>query len=396
MRHIHQVLPLAFLCAPLSCTAAMPAAAEAPVVHAEDVDRRAAEEADAQESAAAAPADRTQKVPRLDVWGDYRWLYGKARMELPSVHQKRDVFLSTRRFRIAPTVHLGGGWSVGGMLEDIRYDKDTIAGAHKNDRHLYLSRLYAEHENGHGAKIRAGRFIFTPFEGNVFDKRVEGVRWRYGDKSVGMTSVFYGRTVAPTGDKRKRGIILGYERNWTKWMGGAFYYDLETELPAVTRAAVRRNPLALHNGIDRQRILELLAGYRFDRYRSLEFEYLHGHARTDLDHYDDKGHGYVATLRLRPSPDVEKAGDYGAWISYYHQPRATYLHHAMDGDPTFFGRAGFRGWGARADIVLVRGVALAVEGFDLRPARPATPLFMGRTFSGARQRVLGMSLTAYF
>lgn len=396
MRHIHQVLPLAFLCAPLSCTAAMPAAAEAPVVHAEDADRRAAEEADAQESAAAAPADRTQKVPRLDVWGDYRWLYGKARMELPSVHQKRDVFLSTRRFRIAPTVHLGGGWSVGGMLEDIRYDKDTIAGAHKNDRHLYLSRLYAEHENGHGAKIRAGRFIFTPFEGNVFDKRVEGVRWRYGDKSVGMTSVFYGRTVAPTGDKRKRGIILGYERNWTKWMGGAFYYDLETELPAVTRAAVRRNPLALHNGIDRQRILELLAGYRFDRYRSLEFEYLHGHARTDLDHYDDKGHGYVATLRLRPSPDVEKAGDYGAWISYYHQPRATYLHHAMDGDPTFFGRAGFRGWGARADIVLVRGVALAVEGFDLRPARPATPLFMGRTFSGARQRVLGMSLTAYF
>ena len=396
MRHIHQVLPLAFLCAPLSCTAAMPAAAEAPVVHAEDADRRAAEEADAQESAAAAPADRTQKVPRLDVWGDYRWLYGKARMELPSVHQKRDVFLSTRRFRIAPTVHLGGGWSVGGMLEDIRYDKDTIAGAHKNDRHLYLSRLYAEHENGHGAKIRAGRFIFTPFEGNVFDKRVEGVRWRYGDKSVGMTSVFYGRTVAPTGDKRKRGIILGYERNWTKWMGGAFYDDLETELPAVTRAAVRRNPLALHNGIDRQRILELLAGYRFDRYRSLEFEYLHGHARTDLDHYDDKGHGYVATLRLRPSPDVEKAGDYGAWISYYHQPRATYLHHAMDGDPTFFGRAGFRGWGARADIVLVRGVALAVEGFDLRPARPATPLFMGRTFSGARQRVLGMSLTAYF
>lgn len=396
MRHIHQVLPLAFLCAPLSCTAAMPAAAEAPVVHAEDADRRAAEEADAQESAAAAPADRTQKVPRLDVWGDYRWLYGKARMELPSVHQKRDVFLSTRRFRIAPTIHLGGGWSVGGMLEDIRYDKDTIAGAHKNDRHLYLSRLYAEHENGHGAKIRVGRFIFTPFEGNVFDKRVEGVRWRYGDKSVGMTSVFYGRTVAPTGDKRKRGIILGYERNWTKWMGGAFYYDLETELPAVTRAAVRRNPLALHNGIDRQRILELLAGYRFDRYRSLEFEYLHGHARTNLDHYDDKGHGYVATLRLRPSPDVEKAGDYGAWISYYHQPRATYLHHAMDGDPTFFGRAGFRGWGARADIVLVRGVALAVEGFDLRPARPATPLFMGRTFSGARQRVLGMSLTAYF
>ena len=355
---------------------------------------------DATEQSAPAelPTDTTnvEKTPRFEFWGDYRWLYGKARMELPSVHQQRDVFLSTRRFRIAPTAHLGGGWSISGMLEDIRYDKDTIAGAHRNDRHLYLSRLYTEHDNGHGAKIRTGRFIFTPIEGNVFDKRVEGVRWRYGDKSVGMTSIFYGRTVAPTGDKRKRGIILGYERNWTKWMGGAFYYDMETELPAVTRERAMKDPLALHNGIDHQRILELFAGYRFDRYRSIEVEYLHGRAETDLDRYDDEGHGYVATLRLRPSPDVEKAGDYGAWIAYYHQPRATYLHHAMDGDPTFFGRAGFRGWGARADIVLVRGVALAVEGFDLRPARSGMPLFRGRTFDAARQRVLGMSLTAYF
>ena len=385
MRHIQHLVPLALMGASLSC--AVPAAA-------------AALPPDAAEQSAEAeqPADtaNAEKTPRFEFWGDYRWLYGKAHMELPSVHQQRDVYLSTRRFRIAPTAHLGGGWSVSGMLEDIRYDKDTIAGAHRNDRHLYLSRLYAEHENGHGAKIRAGRFIFTPIEGNVFDKRVEGVRWRYGDKSVGMTSIFYGRTVARTGDKRKRGVILGYERNWTKWMGGAFYYDMETELPAVTRMQAMKDPLALHNGIDHQRILELFAGYRFDRYRSLEVEYLHGRAETDLDRYDDEGHGYVATLRLRPSPDVEKAGDYGAWIAYYHQPRATYLHHAMDGDPTFFGRVGFRGWGARADIVLARGVALAVEGFDLRPARSGTPLFMGRTYDGARQKVLGMSLTAYF
>ena len=385
MRHIHHLVPLALMGASLSCAVPAAAAALPP-----DAAEQIAPEEQRMDTA------NVEKTPRFEFWGDYRWLYGKARMELPSVKKRQDVFLSTRRFRIAPTAHLGGGWSISGMLEDIRYDKDTIAGAHRNDRHLYLSRLYTEHDNGHGAKIRAGRFIFTPIEGNVFDKRVEGVRWRYGDKSVGMTSIFYGRTVAPTGDKRKRGVILGYERNWTKWMGGAFYYDMETELPAVTRVQAMKDPLALHNGIDHQRILELFAGYRFDRYRSIEVEYLHGRAETDLDRYDNEGHGYVATLRLRPSPDVEKAGDYGAWIAYYHQPRATYLHHAMDGDPTFFGRAGFRGWGARADIVLVRGVALAVEGFDLRPARSGTPLFMGRTFDGARQKVLGMSLTAYF
>ena len=49
----------------------------------------------------------------------------------------------------------------------------------------------------------------------------------------------------------------------------------------------------------------------------------------------------------------------------------------MDGDPTFFGRAGFRGWGARADIVLTRGVVLAVEGFELRPVCFVMQIFMG-------------------
>jgi len=374
------------LCAPLSCAAAetAPVGEEKPAVQGETAD-----------AAASAPA-AAAKTPRIEFWGDYRWLYGKARMELPSVGKKQDVYLSTRRFRIAPTIHLGGEWSVSGMLEDMRYDKDTIAGAHRNDHHLYLSRLYVEHENAHGVRIRAGRFIFTPIEGNVFDKRVEGVRWRHGDKSVGMTSIFYGRTVGPTGSKRRRGVILGYERNWTKWMGGAFYYDLMTEAPAVTMAEARRNPLALHNGIDRQRVLELFAGYRFDRHRSLELEYLHGRTHTELDGYADVGRGCVATLRLHPSPDVERAGDYGAWIAYYHQPRATYLHHTMDGDPHFFGRAGFRGWGARADIVLTRGLVLAVEGYDLRPTRSGAPLFMGRTYDSARQKVLGMSLTAYF
>ena len=385
MRQIHRLVPLALLCASFSCAEG----AEIPQLPAAEGERSAA-------AAPAADMPQTKKPPQIDVWGDCRWLYGKARLELPSVSRRQDVYLSTRRFRIAPTVHMGGGWSVGGMLEDTRYDKDTIAGAHRSDRHLYLSRLYVEHENEHGVKIRAGRFVFTPIDGNVFDKRLDGVRWRHGDKNVGMTSIFYGRTVARTGDQRRRGIILGYERNRAHWMGGAFYYDFTTELPAVTQERALRDPLALHNGIDRQRVLELFAGYRFDRHRSLTVEYLHGRAHTNLDHHDDEGRGLVATLRLRPSPNVERAGDYGAWIAYYHQPRATYIHHTMDGDPNFFGRAGFRGWGARADIVLTRGIVLAVEGFDLRPARSGTPLAMGCTYDGARQRVMGMSLTAYF
>ena len=376
--------------------AALPRAVAAPD-NTTDVEEQVRAEAPAPMTRAgqeAVPPVRT--APRITLWGDYRWLYGKGQMQLPSVDEKRNVFLSTRRFRIAPTLHLSDAWSVSGMIEDIRYDKDPAGASHTSDRHLYLSRLYVEYADAHAAKIRAGRYIFTPIEGNVFDKRVEGVRYRRGNKDIGMTSVFYGRTVASRAKERKRGVILGYERNWEKWMGGAFYYDLHSEAPAVTAEEARRNPLALHGGMDRQRVLELFAGYRFGRHSSFELEYLHGRAHTDLGGWTEHGSGAVATLRLRRSPDVEKAGDYGLWISYYHQPRATFLHHAMDGDPSFFGRAGFRGWGARTDIVLMRGVALAVEGFDLRPAHPAAALVPMRSYHGARQRVLGMSVTAYF
>ena len=116
MRHLY-LLPLALLCAPLSC-----ATAETETAAEEKTAARG-------ETADTAPDPAAEKLPRLAVWGDYRWLYGKARMELPSVGKKQDVYLSTRRFRIAPTIHLGEGWSVSGMLEDMRYDKDTIAGA---------------------------------------------------------------------------------------------------------------------------------------------------------------------------------------------------------------------------------------------------------------------------
>ena len=101
MRRIDRLVPIMLLCAPLSCAAAetAPAGEEKLAVQGETAD-----------AAASAPA-AAAKTPRIEFWGDYRWLYGKARMELPSVGKKQDVYLSTRRFRIAPTIHLGEVWS---------------------------------------------------------------------------------------------------------------------------------------------------------------------------------------------------------------------------------------------------------------------------------------------
>ena len=80
VRHIQHLVPLALVGASLSC--AVPAAA-------------AALPPDAAEQSAPAeqPTDtaNVEKTPRFEFWGDYRWLYGKARMELPSVKKRQDV-----------------------------------------------------------------------------------------------------------------------------------------------------------------------------------------------------------------------------------------------------------------------------------------------------------------
>ena len=357
----------------------------------------AAPEPDEAASSESGRTEAKERYPKFELSGEYRWLFGEGRMELPEAHRKEKTLLATRRLRLFPLLHLDKEWSLRTQLEDIRYDKDPAGTPHKSDRRLYLSRLYIEHTTRHATKLSVGRFNFMALDGNAFDRRVEGVRYRFGDGvKVGRASVFYGRTVAREAGKRKRGLILSYEQRRQKWQGGVYYFDLKSEAAPLTLQEARKKPLSLGNAFDRQRALEMYASYRFDKHRSLSLEWLHGWARTELDGWTGRGDGFVATLHLRQPPDLERPGDYGLWISYYHQPRATFIAHTMDADPTFFGRAGFCGWGARADIVLARGLVLAIEGFDLKPAQPETPLFGPISYRGARQRVLGMSATAYF
>lgn len=359
-------------------------------------------EATAPAKEAAAPSGGGQAkaeahYPKFEISGEYRWLFGEGRMELPEAHKKEKRLLVTRRLRLFPLLHLDKEWSLRLRLEDLRYDKDPAGSSHKSDRRLYLSRVYVEHVTQRTTRLRAGRFSFKALDGNVFDQPVDGVRYGFGDvKKEGRTSVFYGRTVAREVSKRKRGLILSYERKWQKWQGGVYYFDLKSEAVSLTPQEVRRNPLSLGNAFERQRVLELHTSYRFDKHRSISLEWLHGLARADFDGWTGRGDGFVATLRLRQPPNLKKPGDYGLWVSYYHQPRATFIVHTMDADPTFFGRAGFRGWGVRSDIILARGLVLAIEGFDLKPVQPDMPFFGPCSYRGARQRGFGTSVTVRF
>lgn len=352
----------------------------------------------ARDSVAASPAAKpAPHDPRFAISGSFRWLFGKGILEAPAAVKREDTLLKTRRLRLFPSVDFDDGWSLHAMLEDMRFDREPGGPPHhQSDRHLYLSRLYLEHRGANSTKLSAGRFKIIVNDGNVFDHRVDGIGCSFGDmRTTGRTTVFYGRTTADEARERKRGAILSYEKAWGKWRGGFHYFDLHSEESSSRLPRALRTPLVVANAIDGQRVGDLCAAYRFDRHRSLSLEWLHGRAESDLDGWRQTADGFAAILRLRQPPNIEKPGDHDFAIAYYQQPRAVFVHHTMSADPTFFGRAGFCGWGARASVVLTRGIVFLIEGFDLKALDETASL--GRvTYHGARERAVATRLTAYF
>lgn len=353
-----------------------------------------------------------KRKPLLELHGDYRWLYGEGRFRADvqstapvdaarlltrgektfSRHDQK-VWMETRRLRLFPTLHITDHLAVKAMLEDDRTDKGEEEGITKN-HHLYLSRAYLEYDN-HFFKAEAGRFNYFLIDGNLMDKRVEGVRLRYKDSAspTGRFTLAYVRTVDGKSAQRE-GWILENKREEGKWLTHAAYIDFHS-----SRRRRESIPLLSQYGFDvgrtgerawdHQRIGECTISYspNDDWTVGADLVWAYGHHKSDGYHTNETS--YVAHV-LYGEADPRKPGSHGVWLRYYHVPSAALIAPTMDADTTFFRRMGFRGWGARMDYVVAKGLVWAVEGFSLqnRSDGPFTKNF--------HEYVLGTSLTAYF
>lgn len=341
---------------------------------------------------------RTQKntYPYVEVHGDYRWLWGKGRFSAHTVQPGKNprrhdetVYLATRRLRIFPFIHLNEYTSVRTQLEDNRNDKD-----HDADQHLYLGRLYIQHETEQ-LKLEAGRFNYYLLDGNIIDKKVDGLRFRLGQKgtSPGSFTLFAGRTTGSDDWHRKIGWSLLHSRLNGHFQSDTAFLDFRNAShlpPAFPSLAVYGvYPERAGLGFDRQRILQWRGLYQFRPDFRTSLELLRAWGRHEADRYSQSETGFVASI-IYGRLDERKQGSYEAWLRYYDQPSSTILYHTMDADTTFFRRMGFRGWGLRLDYVLRPGLIWAVEGFSLKNCHDATYT------ASFHEYVIGTSLTAYF
>ena len=338
------------------------------------------------------PVTVKSTYPYLEIHGDYRWLWGRGQFRADSRsapdkvrrHDER-LYMATRRLRLFPFLHFSETTSLRAQLEDLRSDKD-----HTADRPLYLGRLYVQHEQDR-LKVEAGRFNYYLLDGNIIDKKVDGLRLRLGQRSAypGSLTFFAGRTTGPDDRHRLRGWSLLYSSQYGRLKSDAVYLDFRRLAPLPASGPKQLGQSRAGMGFDRQRITEWRLSYELTPKLTTSLDLLHAQGRHEADAYHTNDTGFVAALTYGHLDERQK-GSYEAWLRYYDQPSASILYHTMDGDTTFFRRMGFRGWGARLDYVLQPGLVWAVEGFSLKNRHDTA-------WTGAfRETVIGTSLTAYF
>ena len=338
------------------------------------------------------PVTEKNTYPYVDIHGDYRWLWARGQFRADSRtapdkvrrHDER-IYLTTRRLRLFPFIHLNEKTSLRTQLEDLRNDKDANA-----DHHLYLGRLYVQHEQAR-LKVEAGRFNYYLLDGNVIDKKVDGLRLRLGERTTGPGSLtfFAGRTTGSDDRHRLRGWSLLYSSQHGRLKSDAAYLDFRRlqDLPSSRPSLIGQSRAG--TGFDEQRIAEWRLMYELTPKLTASLDLLHAWGRHDADDYDTTDSGFVAALTYGHLDERQK-GSYEAWIRYYDQPSASILYHTMDGDTTFFRRMDFRGWGARLDYIVCPGLDWAIEGFSLKNRHDTV-------WTGDfRETVIGTSLTAYF
>ena len=207
------------------------------------------------------PTTLKNTYPYVEVHGDYRWLWGKGRFSAHTAQPGREsrrhdetIYMATRRLRIFPFIYVNEHTSIRTQLEDNRNDKD-----HEADHHLYLGRLYIQHETEQ-TKVEAGRFNYYLLDGNVIDKKVDGLRFRLGQKGIspGSITLFAGRTTGPDDEHRKIGWSLLHSRlNGRFQSDTAFLYfrnasSLPPTFPSLTAYGIY--PGQAGTRYDRQRI----------------------------------------------------------------------------------------------------------------------------------------------
>lgn len=229
------------------------------------------------------------------------------------------------RNRLYGDYNIDGNWHAVAMVES----EKNLSGS-GDDHWLRLERYYLTGNVG-AVRATAGKMGATMAEGNVYDSSFKGVMLEGGDKinfAARYGSVNSARNVAT--------FTAGYAVPG-KYSLEAGYFGFGMN------GGGRRNIYMLNGHVPLGRHFDFGAMFLMGR-----------------DSYVGNGNGYVLTLQ-HGTPWSEEPGRTSYYLKYYHQPRATYVQHTMNGVADRMN--GFKGWGIGVTRTLVKNLMATLE-FD--------------------------------
>ena len=320
-----------------------------------NVDKLAAEFADELDALGVRVAALEKKADNVKITGQIRWHYANVKRS-----PGNNTYQHQLRTRLLFTGKVNDNWNYVTMLEN-RSDKTTYLG----DEGTATQRAYLEGRLG-GTKVMAGRWNLTRDPGgNIYDNRVDGIKFAYGDKV--KLEAYYAKTATSAWRNLSAGIpqvdaagnIIGYGTNA---YGGNRGY-----VWGVNAAGELGKNVKLYAGYDKfddkdfanadDGIFDVGLTGKFGDF-SLDAVYLHG----DADWAANKS-GFVVTAAYKGA-SFKKAGTWGLEAKYYDQGDSTFVSHTMNGVIPDFG--GFKGYKLAGYYALAKGMVAGIEWYDLK------------------------------
>ena len=309
-----------------------------------NVEKLAAEFADELDALGVRVAALEKKVDNVKITGQVRWHYA-------NISGTNKNFQHQLRTRLLFTGKVNNNWNYVTMIEN-RSDKTDYIG----DEATAVQRAYLDGRLG-GMKVMAGRWNYTDITGgNIYDNRVDGVKFAYGSKV--NVQAYYAKTATNSWSKFNKFDPAALTNAYGP-KGYVYGLNIGAKMGKVN-AFVGYDKYNDHHVDDAGLgIFDVGLGAKFGDF-SIDGVYLRGNADWD----GSKENGFVITAAYKGA-DFKKAGSWGLEAKYYDQGDATYVAHTMNGVDPSEGH-GFKGYKLAAYYTVAKGMMAGIEWYDLK------------------------------
>jgi len=322
-----------------------------------NVDRLAAEFADELDALGVRVAKLEKKSDNVKITGEIRYHYGSSNKHIMEGDRKNEHGLRTRLYFNG---EVNDNWSYVARLENQQWFHDNES----NDDDVKVTVAQMEGRLG-GVDIVAGRQDDVFADGYIYDGSQDALKATYGDK------------VYLTGAIGKLDEV-----DWEKF----WQVEVGTNTEGVVDGKVgflqaKDGEVNDDNGI-------FYVGLNANVAKDLALSGMYLKANEDrIDGNKVKDDGWVVGLEYKGA-EPEEVGSWGLNANYYHQGKATYIAHTIDGYTDF--AAGFKGWSFGGNVTVAKNMVANVTYYDTKT------LDSGMEEEGTKARVLWSQLDISF